>query len=72
MISGINPNDFKEGFREGYNACFEDLSSKVKKIGKKYYKDFVDELKNSHSGCYTSSTHTHKCDCEYCSWDIKE
>ena len=62
------PED-KSNFDRGYEACFEDMSKMVKKLGKKYYKDFLLEIKAKHNNfytSYTSTTHPHKCNCEYC------
>lgn len=59
-------------FNDGYRACYEKYSSMVKKLGKRYYKSFVDQTKNIDEVIFTSTTSTHKCNCEYCDWDIKE
>lgn len=68
-----SPED-KLNFNKGYEACFEDMSLLVKRLGKKYYKEFLLNVKNHHNRFYTSYTFTnypHKCNCEYCELKVK-
>ncbi len=61
--------DKPSNFDRGYEACFEDMSRMVKKLGKKHYKEFLVEIKSKHNhfySTYTVSTHPHKCNCEFC------
>jgi len=67
--------NLKDQYQEGYIAGFEDaigkLEKKVKKLGKKHYKDFLLHLKYIENGKYLSSTFTnHECNCFFC--DFKD
>jgi hypothetical protein len=61
-------------FNDGYEACYEKLASIVKKLGKKYYKEFLLEVKKKDELFYTSyttTTHPHKCNCDCVHASIK-
>ena len=61
-----------KAFSEGYKACFDNLNSIVKRLGKKHYKEFIDSVKDINPGLVSFTIASHKCNCGYCSWDTKE
>jgi len=67
--------DRRSEFDRGYEACWENYSDIVKKLGKKYYKEFLLETKNKDSkfySSYTTTTHPHKCNCEFCELNLAD
>ena len=77
MITGIFYNDITKEYQKGYNEGMEDafnqLERTVKKLGKKYYVEFLCSLKDRDKRftSFSSTLSTHKCDCEYCKIDNK-
>lgn len=62
------PSEQRE-YDRGFEDAFNSLTPIVKKLGKKFYKEFLLEVKkkeNKFYSSYTVSTHPHKCNCEYC------
>lgn len=76
---GSTPNYYvpKPEYRDGYNKGFEDavalFESKVRKLGKKYHVEFLEDVKEMRDGRYVTATtaHNHKCNCKYCKLNNK-
>ena len=53
-------------YEKGYRACYDDLKDTVKRLGKKYYKEFLLDIKDNNKRLYSETISNHKCNCEYC------